>query len=122
MFKTTRRLVAALQDRELSARELLEQSIERIEAHDRSINAVVVRDFDHARQDAAAADAALARGERRPLLGIPMTVKEAIDVAGLPTRTPSSSGDSGPRAPSSWARPTCRCSSPIGRPTTRSTA
>src|SRR5207248_2696052 len=66
-------------------RELLEQSIERIEAHDRSINAVVVRDFDHARQDAAAADAALARGERRPLLGIPMTVKEAIDVAGLPT-------------------------------------
>src|SRR5439155_2295109 len=32
-----------------------------------------------------AADAALARGERRPLLGLPMTVKEAYGVAGLPT-------------------------------------
>ena len=34
---------------------------------------------------AKAADAALARGERRPLLGVPMTVKESFNVAGLPT-------------------------------------
>jgi amidase len=46
---------------------------------------VVVRDFDLARQAAIAADQALARGERRPLLGLPMTVKEAFNVAGLPT-------------------------------------
>ena len=85
MFKTTKQLVAALQDRKVSAAELLEQSIARIEAHDGEVNAVVVRDFDRAREAAAAADAALARGERRPLLGIPMTVKEAINVAGLPT-------------------------------------
>lgn len=38
-----------------------------------------------ARADAAAADAALARGDRRPLLGVPMTVKESFNVAGLPT-------------------------------------
>jgi amidase len=38
-----------------------------------------------ARAAAADADAALARGERRPLLGIPMTVKESYNVAGLPT-------------------------------------
>jgi amidase len=34
---------------------------------------------------ARAADAALARAERRPLLGIPMTVKESFNVAGPPT-------------------------------------
>jgi amidase len=45
----------------------------------------VVRDFDRARQAADAADAALGRGERRPLLGLPMTVKEQFNVAGLPT-------------------------------------
>ena len=49
------------------------------------INAVVVRDFDRARDAARAADAALARGERRPLLGLPMTVKESHNVAGLKT-------------------------------------
>ena len=49
------------------------------------INAVVVRDFDRARVAADAADAALGRGERRPLLGLPMTVKEQFNVAGLPT-------------------------------------
>ena len=45
----------------------------------------MVRDFDRARQAAIAADQALARGERRPLLGLPMTVKESFNVAGLPT-------------------------------------
>jgi len=44
-----------------------------------------VRDFERAREAARAADAALARGERRPLLGVPGTVKEAFNVAGLPT-------------------------------------
>ena len=52
---------------------------------DRRINAVVVRDFDRAHTAAVAADAALARGERAPLLGLPMTVKEACNVVGLPT-------------------------------------
>ena len=44
-----------------------------------------MRDFDRARVAADAADAALGRGERRPLLGLPMTVKEQFNVAGLPT-------------------------------------
>jgi Asp-tRNA(Asn)/Glu-tRNA(Gln) amidotransferase A subunit family amidase len=52
---------------------------------DRRLNAVVVRDFEHAREAANAADVALARAERRPLLGIPMTAKEFFNVAGLPT-------------------------------------
>jgi amidase len=79
------RLAQALASRQLSAREACDAAIARIESGDAAINAVVVRDFDRARDQACAADAALARGERRPLLGVPMTVKESFNVAGLPT-------------------------------------
>lgn len=79
------RLARALAAREVSALEVCDAAIARIEAGDREINAVVVRDFDRARAQARAADAALARGERRLLLGVPMTVKESFDIAGLPT-------------------------------------
>ena len=78
-------LVHALADRKVSALELTDAAIARIETRDVTINAVVVRDFDRARTAARAADAALARGERGPLLGLPMTVKESNNVAGLPT-------------------------------------
>ena len=84
-YRTAGDLAAALAQREVSARELLDLAIARIEALDGKINAVVVRDFDRARAAADAADTALARGERRPLLGVPMTVKEQFNVAGLPT-------------------------------------
>lgn len=79
------RLARALADREVGALELCDAAIARIEAGDREINAVVVRDFERAREQARAADAAIARGERRPLLGVPITVKESFDVAGLRT-------------------------------------
>jgi amidase len=78
-------LVALLAARKVSAVELFERAVHLIEARDQQINAVVVRDFERARAAARAADAALAKGERRPLLGLPMTVKESYNVAGLPT-------------------------------------
>jgi amidase len=78
-------LARALAARQVSAVELADAAIGRIEALDGPINAVVVRDFDRALQQAKAADAALARGERGALLGVPMTVKESHNVAGLPT-------------------------------------
>ena len=78
-------LLSALYARKISASELLEHTIARIEALDGPINAIIVRDFDRAREAARAADAALGRGERRPLLGIPVTLKEPFNVAGLPT-------------------------------------
>ena len=84
-YRTAGELAKALADRKISARELLDAAIARIEALDPKINAVVVRDFDGARKAADEADAALARGERRPLLGLPMTVKEQFHIAGLPT-------------------------------------
>lgn len=84
-FETATGLAAALAKKEVSAVELAEHAIARIERHDTKINAVCVRDFDRARDAARAADTARRRGETRPLLGIPMTVKESYNVAGLPT-------------------------------------
>ena len=84
-YPTTKDIVAALEGRKVSAVELLDRAIARIETHDGKLNAVVVRDFERARSAAADADKLLARGERRALLGVPMTVKEAFNVAGLPT-------------------------------------
>ncbi|MDB5677744.1 amidase family protein [Sphingomonas bacterium] len=62
-----------------------EAAIARIEARDGPINAVVVRDFDSARHQAQEMDRRLAAGDTASLLGVPMTVKESFDVAGLPT-------------------------------------
>jgi amidase len=84
-YRTATDLVKALADRKISSRELVDAAISRIEALDPKINAVIVRDFERARNAADEADAALARGERRPLLGLPMTVKEQFNIAGLPT-------------------------------------
>jgi amidase len=84
-YRTATELAADLSARRVGAAELAEQAIARIEALDSRTNAVVVRDFDRARAAAVAADEALARGERKPLLGVPMTVKESFDIAGLPT-------------------------------------
>jgi hypothetical protein len=84
-YLTAGELLQALADRQTSARELTDATIGRIEALDAKINAVVARDFDRARQAAVVADALLAKGERRPLLGLPMTVKEQFNIAGLPT-------------------------------------
>ncbi len=70
---------------ELTSVEATEAAIVRIEALDGPINAIVVRDFGSARQQARDADARLAGGEKAPLLGVPMTVKESFNVAGLQT-------------------------------------
>ncbi|MFO1292506.1 MAG: amidase [Rubrivivax sp.] len=75
----------ALREGEVSAVELLEATLARIERLHPRLNAVVVRDDARARDAARAADAARARGDAGPLLGLPMTVKESLAVAGLPT-------------------------------------
>jgi amidase len=84
-FKTAIELSAALAAKQVSAVELAQDAISRIERHDARINAICVRDFERGLDAARAADAARARGETRPLLGIPLTVKESYNVAGLPT-------------------------------------
>jgi amidase len=82
---TATELIASLRKKSFSAQELTAASIARIEALDPKINAVVVRDFERARTEARMADEALARGDTRPLLGVPMTVKESYDLRGHPT-------------------------------------
>ena len=63
--------------------ELLDLHLDRIARHDGAINAVVARDFDAARKRAKALDR---KGSPiGPLHGVPMSVKESFDVAGLPT-------------------------------------
>ena len=85
-FETASALCTMLKSREISSRELTEHFIARIEEHDKKINAVVVRDFDRALSAAAAADEAIASGrELGPLHGLPMTIKESYNIAGLPT-------------------------------------
>jgi amidase len=84
VYRSATELVELLAKGEVSAVELAEEAIARIERYDATLNAVCVRDFDRALASARDADAALARGEVRPLLGVPMTVKESYHVAGLP--------------------------------------
>src|SRR3954464_1004519 len=84
-YRRADELIKMLAERQVSSRELVQAAIARIESLDAKVNAVVVRDFDRAQSAADDADAALARGERRPLLGLPMTVKEQFNVVGLPT-------------------------------------
>ena len=74
---------AAVCSGETTALAECDAAIARIEARNPALNAVVVRDFDRARAAARAFDAA---GDTAlPLAGVPMTVKESFDVAGLPT-------------------------------------
>ncbi|MCG0283649.1 amidase [Streptomyces sp. PSAA01] len=84
-FQTAEKLAAALRAGEVTSAELTDQAIARIERDDKAINAICVPDFDRARAAARGADEARARGEDRPLLGIPVTVKESYNIAGLPT-------------------------------------
>jgi amidase len=69
----------------MSSVELTALLLERIEAVNPSVNAVVELRGERALEEAAAADRQVADGARRPLLGVPMTVKEAFNVAGMKT-------------------------------------
>src|ERR1051325_10486293 len=71
---------------ELSAVEVVEAHIARIEQVNAQLNAVVVKRYDAARAEAKAADRRRAAGEPLgPLHGVPITVKECLDVVGTPS-------------------------------------
>ena len=74
---------AAVRRGECTPLQAVELAIARIERLDAHVNAVVVTDFDRARRTARGMGNA--PGPDQPLFGVPMTVKESFDVAGLPT-------------------------------------
>src|SRR6185312_1065933 len=79
-------LADAIRRREVSSRELLDRYLARVERLNPSLNAVVTLDPDGARRATDEADAALARGDMRgPLHGLPMTVKDTYETAGMRT-------------------------------------
>ncbi|NOX50311.1 MAG: amidase [Gammaproteobacteria bacterium] len=85
-FASAVELAKSIKAKEVSSLELTDMYIQRVETYDKDINAVVVHDFERGREAAKAADAALARNEDLgPLHGVPMTIKEAYDIEGLPT-------------------------------------
>jgi fatty acid amide hydrolase len=71
---------------ELSARDVVEACINRITTVNGRLNALAVPLFEEARAAARTADVARERGEAiGPLHGVPVTIKEMVDVAGTPT-------------------------------------
>jgi amidase len=79
-------LAALVRDREVSARELLDAHLDRIERLDPALNAIVTRDPDGARAAADAADAVLAAGDDvGPLHGLPVAHKDTHVTGGMRT-------------------------------------
>lgn len=93
-FAPVTSLVAAIQARTVSSSEVVEACLRRIEAVNPTLNAVV-RLADDALEAARRADKDLGMGRLRgPLHGVPFTIKDSLDTAGLAT----TAGTSG------WAR------------------
>jgi fatty acid amide hydrolase len=76
-------LAARIASGELTSYQVVEAFIERIEQVDKSLNAVVIRRFDEARQEAQEADRRQQQGASLgPLHGVPVTLKECFHLAG----------------------------------------
>jgi amidase len=81
-----RQLAARLRAGQVTSVDVLDAHLARIEKHNPELNAVVSVDAERARRQAEEADNALRRGEILGRLhGVPMTIKDAYDVAGLRT-------------------------------------
>ena len=84
IYASATALARAIQRKEVSALEVVEAYLDRIEAVNPRLNAVVTLTAERARAEAREADASLARGELRgPLHGVPMTLKDNLDTAGV---------------------------------------
>jgi amidase len=84
-YESAAMLARRIRDRELSSLEVIETHLRRIEQVNPHLNAVVQLAAEQALDDARAADRALDQGQRTGSLhGVPFTVKDWIDTAGLP--------------------------------------
>jgi amidase len=88
------RLIAA---GDVSAREVVGAALRRIERLDPQIGAFRVVLAERALAEADRADARRRAGEQRPLLGVPVAIKDDTDVAGVPTARGTAASDLTPR-------------------------
>ena len=85
-FWSAKKLAGHIRRRKIGCLELLDHYLARSERFNPQLNAIIATDIAGARKRAKAADRALSKGEVwGPLHGVPMTIKESYDVAGLPT-------------------------------------
>lgn len=84
-FAGLARQAESLADGELGAVELLESTLEQIETSQPSLNAFRLLRPEAARDEARIAERRLATGHRLPLLGVPIAIKDDMDLAGEPT-------------------------------------
>ena len=84
-YMSVRQMSDALRARELSAVELADTHLRRIDAVDGSVGSYLALTPDLAREQAAAADAALAKGDCGPLRGVPMQLKDNLATRGVTT-------------------------------------
>lgn len=86
VFQPAHRLAQMIRDRQISAIELLNAYLAQIEKHNPKLNAICTLDEENARIRAKQADEALFRGENWGTLhGVPITIKDIFETAGLRT-------------------------------------
>lgn len=85
-FASASELASKIRKKEISASELLEYYLDRVDRFNPEINSIIVDMRDDARKYARTLDKALAQGKAMgPLAGVPMTVKESYNIIGTPT-------------------------------------
>ena len=77
-FETAR----AIAEGKTTASKEVEAAIARIEAVNGAVNAIIIKDYDAARAEAKKADEMVAKGVHKPLLGVPVTIKESFRTTG----------------------------------------
>ena len=86
IYSSTRTIASAIRDGQVSAVEVVQAHLDRIDEVNGSLNAVVRLCAERAMEEARAADAALARGDSIGALhGVPFTLKDSIDTEGVVT-------------------------------------
>ena len=84
-FQSASRLLESIREKRVSSVELIELYFERYKRLNPKINAIVTTDFESARNRAKEADRDIASGKSwGPLHGLPMTIKDSIEVVGMP--------------------------------------
>ncbi len=86
IYSSATELARAIQAKEVSSVEVVTAHLERIDAVNSKLNAIVQLEAETALEQARESDAALARCESKgPLHGVPMTIKDSLDTAGVIT-------------------------------------